>query len=79
MSLLFVSAGRSAGVGPGDLVGAITNEARLDSRQLGKITIAPHHALVEVPEALIDRVIRALSKTKVRGQAVEARRHRPER
>jgi len=75
MSLLFVSAGRSAGVGPGDLVGAITNEARLNARQLGKITIAPHHALVEVPEALVDRVIRALSKTKLRGQSVEVRRH----
>jgi ATP-dependent RNA helicase DeaD len=79
MSLLFVSAGRSAGVGPGDLVGAITNEARLNARQLGKITIAPHHALVEVPEALVDRVIRALSKTKLRGQSVEVRRHRQER
>ena len=79
MSLLFVSAGRSAGVGPGDLVGAITNEARLNARQLGKITIAPHHALVEVPEAVVDRVIRALSKTKLRGQSVEVRRHRQER
>ena len=79
MSQLFVSAGRSAGIGPGDLVGAITNEARLNARQLGKITIAPHHALVEVPEALVDRVIRALSKTKLRGQSVEVRRHRQER
>ena len=43
------------------------------------ITIAPHHALVEVPEALVDRVIRALSKTKLRGQSVEVRRHRQER
>jgi len=73
---LFVSAGRSAGIGPGDLVGAITNEAHLTSRQLGKITIAPHHALVEVPEALADRVIRALQKTKLKGQKVEVRRHR---
>ena len=32
-----------------------------------------------MPEALVDRVIRALSKTKLRGQTVEARRHRPER
>ena len=76
MSLLFVSAGRSAGIGPGDLVGAITNEARLNARQLGKITIAPHHALVEVPEPLVDRVIRALTKTKLRGQPVQVRRHR---
>ena len=77
MIALFVGAGRSTGTRPGDLVGAITNEAHLTSRQLGKITIAPHHSLVEVPEALADRVIRALQRTTVRGNAVAVRRHRP--
>ena len=76
MTSLFVGAGRSAGIRPGDLVGAITNEANLNSRQLGKITIADRHALVDVPEALVDRVVRALSKTTIRGQRVEVRRER---
>jgi ATP-dependent RNA helicase DeaD len=76
MTPLFVGAGRSAGIRPGDLVGAITNEANLTSRQLGKITIAGSHAVVEVPEALADRVIRALQKTTLRGQRVEVRRER---
>jgi ATP-dependent RNA helicase DeaD len=79
MIRLFVSAGRSAGIRPGDLVGAITNEAHLTSRQLGKITIGPHHALVEIPEALADRVIRALQKTTLKGRKVEVRMERQRR
>lgn len=79
MTQLFVGAGTQAGIRPGDLVGAITNEAGLDSRQLGKITMAYHHALVEIPEPLVDRVIKALQRTKLRGQKVEVRRAQPER
>jgi ATP-dependent RNA helicase DeaD len=79
MTPLFVSAGRSSGLRPGDFVGAITGEAHLTSKQLGKITIGPHHSLVDVPEPLVDRVIRALQRTTLRGQRVEVRRHRPER
>ncbi len=74
MIRLFVGAGRSGGIRPGDLVGAITNEAHLTSRQLGKITIGPHHSLVEVPESLAGRVIRALQKTTLKGQKVTVRR-----
>ena len=74
MTVLFVGAGRSAGIRPGDLVGAITGEAHLTSKHLGKIQIAPHHSLVEVPESLVERVIRALRGTSLRGQKVEVRR-----
>ena len=63
MTVIFVGAGRSAGIRPGDLVGAITGEAHLPSKHLGKIQIAPHHSLVEVPESLVERVIRALRGT----------------
>jgi ATP-dependent RNA helicase DeaD len=72
---IFVGVGRSAGIRPGDLVGAIANQAGVAPRQLGKVTISPHHSLVEVPEALVDRVIRALQRTSVRGKRVEVRRH----
>ena len=45
---------------PGDLVGAIANEAGLDSRDIGAIEIADRFSLVEVPESATDEVIRAL-------------------
>ena len=73
---LFIGAGRSEGIRPGDLVGAITGEADVPSRTLGAIEIADKFSLVEVPDALADRIIAALKATKIRGQKVNVRRER---
>ena len=73
---LFVGAGREAGIRPGDLVGAITGEADVPSRALGAIEIADKFSLVEVPEALADRIIAALKATKIRGKKVNVRREK---
>jgi ATP-dependent RNA helicase DeaD len=73
---LFIGAGRAAGIRPGDLVGAITGEADVPSRSLGAIEIADKFSLVEVPEALADRIIAALKATKIRGQKVNVRREK---
>jgi ATP-dependent RNA helicase DeaD len=73
---LFVGAGRAAGVGPGDLVGAITHEAGLDGRDIGAIQIADGFSLVEVPEAAVERVIGALRGATIRGRTVMVRRER---
>jgi len=48
---VYIALGRKAGVRPGDLVGAIANEAGLDSRDIGAIEIADRFSLVEVPES----------------------------
>jgi len=71
MTTLLFGAGRSAGIRPGDIVGAITGEAHLTAKQIGAIKIGPHHSLVELPEALADRVITAMRRTKLRGQKVD--------
>ena len=73
---LFIGAGRSEGIRPGDLVGAITGEADVPSRTLGAIEIADKFSLVEVPDALADRIIAALKATKIRGQKVNVRREK---
>ena len=73
---LFVGAGREAGIRPGDLVGAITGEAGVPSRSLGAIEIADKFSLVEVPDALADRIIAALKATKIRGKKVTVRREK---
>ena len=73
---LFIGAGRAAGIRPGDLVGAITGEADVPSRSLGAIEIADKFSLVEVPEALADRIIAALKATKIRGKKVNVRREK---
>jgi ATP-dependent RNA helicase DeaD len=76
MTRLFVGAGRRAGIRPGDLVGAITGEADIESRTIGAIEIADGFSLVEVPAARADDIIAALRATKIRGQKVNVRRER---
>src|SRR5205085_12266957 len=73
---LYVALGRIAGVRPADLVGAIANEAGIDSRDIGAIEITDRFSLVEVPDDSVDDIIRALSGTTIRGKRVAARRDR---
>ena len=73
---LFVGAGRRAGIRPGDLVGAITGEAGIESRAIGAIEIADGFSLVDVPEALADDIIAALRATKIRGLKPTVKRDR---
>jgi ATP-dependent RNA helicase DeaD len=73
---LFVGAGREAGIRPGDLVGAITGEAGINSRELGAIEIADRFSLVEVPESRANEIMAALRATTIRGRKVSVRRDR---
>ncbi len=73
---LYFGAGRSAGIRPADLVGAITNEAGVASRSLGAIEIADRFSLVEVPADRADDIVTAMRKTTLRGQKVQVRRER---
>jgi ATP-dependent RNA helicase DeaD len=73
---LFVGTGRSAGVRPQDLVGAITNESQLSGRDIGAIEIADRFSLVEVPESAADDVIAALRQVSIRGRRAAIRRER---
>ena len=74
MTVIFIGVGRESGIRPGDIVGAITGEAKITNRQIGGIRIARNHTLAEVPEALADRVITALRRTNLRGQKVDVKR-----
>jgi ATP-dependent RNA helicase DeaD len=71
---LYINVGRAAGIRPGDLVGAITGEAGVESRSLGTIEIGDRSSMIEVPDALADGIIAALKATTIRGRKVSARR-----
>jgi len=73
---LFVGTGRSAGVRPQDLVGAITGQSYLSGRDIGAIEIADRFSLVEVPESAADDVVAALRRTSIRGRSATVRRER---
>ena len=74
MAKIFIGAGRQAGVRPQDLVGAIANEAGVAGARIGAIEIGDRFSVVEVPEELAARVIKALGKTTLRGKKVQVRR-----
>ncbi|HEX4357456.1 MAG TPA: DEAD/DEAH box helicase [Pseudonocardia sp.] len=74
---LFVAAGRAAGIRPQDIVGALANESQLSGRDIGTIQIHERHALVEVPEAAADDVLRELrGSTMLKGRRANVRRDR---
>ena len=73
---LYVGLGRTAGIRPADLVGAIANEGRIDARAIGSIEIADRFSLVEVPEEAADAIIAALRRTTIRGKPMRPRRER---
>ena len=73
---IYVGAGRSAGIRPQDLVGAIANETSLSGRDVGAIEITDRFSLVEVPVDAVDEVIAALQQTHVKGRRVQVRRDR---
>ena len=79
MVRVFVGAGRSAGLRPADLVGAIANEANISAREIGAIEIEERYSLVEVSDTIAEGAIRALRATSLRGQRVTVRRDQPKR
>jgi ATP-dependent RNA helicase DeaD len=73
--LLYVNLGSSAGVRPGDLVGAIANSAEIPGNQIGPIRISDHYSVVGVPEDAVDLVIRRMGQASLRGRRVRVRRY----
>jgi ATP-dependent RNA helicase DeaD len=70
---LWVGVGRSEGLRPQDLVGAITHEAGVPGRVVGAIRIAERHALVDVAADVADGVVNALRGATIRGRTVPVR------
>jgi ATP-dependent RNA helicase DeaD len=76
---LFVGVGERDGLRPGDLLGAITGEAGVDGRAVGRIDIKESHSVVEVHDEVARKVIKALNGTTIKGRAVRADFDRPRR
>lgn len=68
-----VSVGYDDGLRPGNLVGAIANEAELDSEYIGHIEILDSYAVVDLPEGMPKPVMQKLQKARVCGRPLEIR------
>lgn len=63
-----LAVGHVHGVKPGNIVGAIANEAGLDSQHIGRVDIREDHSLVDLPEGMPREILRHLKKVWVAGQ-----------
>ncbi|MDX1589152.1 MAG: DEAD/DEAH box helicase [Oleiphilaceae bacterium] len=68
MTRFRVEVGRSHGVKPGNLVGAIANEGDLDSRSIGRIDIFDHFSTVDLPQTMPASTLKQLQQTRVAGR-----------
>jgi len=57
-----VEVGKSDGVEAKNLVGAIANEAGIDSKDIGRITILDDHSVIDLPEGMPKDLFQQLSK-----------------
>jgi ATP-dependent RNA helicase DeaD len=73
MATIFIGAGSDAQIRPGDLVGAITGEARVAATDIGAIRVSRNHSLVQVKADLAESIIRALRNTTIKGRKVNVR------
>jgi ATP-dependent RNA helicase DeaD len=60
-----VEVGRIHGLRPGMLVGAIANEAGLDSQFIGKIKMHDTYSMIDLPQNLEKHLLKALARTRV--------------
>ena len=68
MQRYVLSVGREHGVKPGNIVGAIANEANIDSKYIGQIEIQDATTLIDLPAGMPKDVMDILRKASVCGQ-----------
>ena len=66
--------GHAHGVKPGNIVGAIANEAGLEGRHIGHVDIRDDHSFVDLPEGMPRDIFRSLKKVRVVGQELRISR-----
>ncbi len=69
-----VEVGHAHGVKPGNIVGAIANEAGLESRFIGRIDIHDDHSILDLPEGMPPEIMSHLQKAQVVGQQLRITR-----
>ena len=74
LELFRIEVGREHGVEPSNIVGAIANEAGLDARNIGQISINDNHSMVELPMGMPKDVFGDLRKVWVCGQQLRISR-----
>ncbi|CAK17643.1 ATP-dependent RNA helicase [Pseudomonas entomophila L48] len=73
MTTLCIGAGRKDKLRPGDILGALTGDAGLPGKQVGKIAIFDFVAFVAVERAVAKQAMQRLNSGKIKGRALKVR------
>ncbi len=65
-----IEVGHNHEVKPGNIVGAIANEANIDSKYIGRIDIHDDYSLVDLPADMPKELLQSLKKVRVSGQQI---------
>ena len=74
MERFHIAVGHVHGVKPGNIVGAIANEAGLGSEYIGRIDIHKDYSTVDLPEGMPRDIFTTLKKVWVSGQQLRISR-----
>ncbi len=73
METFRIEVGHAHGAKPGNIVGAIANEAELDSKHIGRIDLRELYSLVDLPEGMPAALMQHLGKVRVAGKPLKIR------
>ena len=69
-----IEVGHKHGVKPGNIVGAIANEAEIDSEYIGRIDIQDDHSIIDLPEGMPKETFKHLQGVWVSGERLRISR-----
>lgn len=72
-----IAVGHRNGVKPGNIVGAIANEAGLDARYIGRIDIEEDFSLIDLPSGMPREILQDLRRVRVCGRPLAISRAEP--
>jgi len=72
-----IALGREDGVTPGHIVGAIANEAGIDSHNIGRIQLFGKHSTVDLPRGMPNNILAHLKKVRIFQKPLGIERIRP--
>jgi len=65
-----LAVGSSLDVRPANIVGAIANEAGIESEFINNIVVRDDHSMVDLPEGMPDSIFKTLQNTRIAGQKI---------
>jgi len=74
METFRIEVGSVHGIKPGNIVGAIANEAGIEGVHIGRVDIREDHSFVDLPEGMPKQIFTQLHKVRVAGRELKISR-----